>query len=240
MDVKKEQVAGYYDELWAELDKQNKAGINSRHRYILNELLNAGLKRNSTVLEVGCGVGSLTSFIANKISSGMILGADISPASIEYAKKKYQDRKNINFVHSDMSDFSSDKKFDFVVLPDVLEHIPKENHFALFQTLSKVIHDNSVVFVNIPNPPFLEWFHKYQPQDLQIIDQPLPTNELLKNIYPHKLKLHSLKTYSLYYNVDDYQVMVFKPDVAFQNIIKKDKTKVLLNGIKLRLKLLFK
>jgi trans-aconitate 2-methyltransferase len=239
MEVKKAQVAGYYDELWAELDKQNKAGINSRHRFILKELLKIGLKKNSSVLEIGCGIGSLTAFIANKIPRGSILGADISPASIEYAKKKYKDRKNIEFVTSDMSDFNSNKKFDFVVLPDVLEHIPKENHFALFQTISKVIHDKSIVFINIPNPPCLEWFHEHQPQDLQIIDQPLPTDELLKNIYPNNLLLFSLKTYSLYFNVDDYQVMIFKPNVRFQKIIKKDKLKVSINGIFLRLKVFF-
>lgn len=57
----------YYNKLWAELEEQNKAGINSRHRAIIKRLKKAGLKKNSTVLEIGCGIGAISGLILKNI-----------------------------------------------------------------------------------------------------------------------------------------------------------------------------
>ena len=70
--IENKDVAEYYDKFWKDLDAKNKGGINSRHRYILYHLKKAGLKKNSSVLEIGCGLGMLTSFIGKSLSSGKI------------------------------------------------------------------------------------------------------------------------------------------------------------------------
>src|SRR5687767_3324590 len=76
------EVSTYYDKLWAELETQNKAGVNIRHLTILKNLKREGLGRNSKVLEIGCGIGTLTKLIAKNLGNGKIVGVDISPETI--------------------------------------------------------------------------------------------------------------------------------------------------------------
>lgn len=148
------EVSSYYDALWVDLEKQKKAGPNVRHFSILKNLQKQKLKKNSKVLEIGCGIGSLTRLISKKIKYGKITGVDISAKTIAFNREKYKSFKNMDFIVSDMTDFSSSEKFDFVVLPDVLEHIPIEAHDNIFKTIKKITHANSIIIINIPHPNF--------------------------------------------------------------------------------------
>lgn len=229
------EVSDYYNKLWADLEKENKAGINSRHRAVMQRLKKAGLKNNSVVLEIGCGIGAISGLILKNIPNGYFVGADISNETIDFVRKKYSHCQNAEFVVSDMTNFTHSRKFDFIVLPDVLEHIPKEAHGNIFKTIRSLIKDEGTVFINIPEPRFLEWFHKYQPQDLQIIDQPLHTDELLNSIYPNGFYLEGLETYSLYFSEPDYQSLILKPKKEIWMLTRKSKISVFLHGLKLRI-----
>lgn len=223
MNADYKEVSVYYDKLWADLEKQNLTKPNSRHYTILKNLKRAGLKNDSVVLEIGCGIGTLTALVAKNISSGFIVAADISPETIDFDKHKHSSFKNIEFLVSDMTNFSHTKKFDFVVLPDVLEHIPAEAHGNIFKTIRTLIHDKSVVLINIPDPRCLEWFHQYKPDMLQIIDQPLYTDKLLSAIYPHGFYLESLESYALGYYQHDYQSLILRPNIALKEMVQKTK-----------------
>ena len=83
-------VSKYYDKFSS---YQSKVGINIRHRSIFKNIKREGLSRNSFVLEIGCGIGTLTGLIAGVVTTGRIVSIDISPKSIEMAKyknKKYE------------------------------------------------------------------------------------------------------------------------------------------------------
>lgn len=224
-------VAQFYDEYSSQ---QKKIGVNVRHRTIFKNLLKQGLKRNSTVLEIGCGIGTLTSLIAKHVTNGKILAVDISPKSIEMARSIYKDKSNIEFFVSDMIDFKRSEKFDFIVMPDVLEHIPVEQHKNLFKILREHCHIKSIVLINIPNPPSLRWAHKNVPSLVQIVDQPLSTQELLNNVYPNDFFLFSMETYSLHMNEPDYQSIVFKPNFEFETMTKKSKISLIIQEVKSR------
>lgn len=204
---KKGEVVGFYDEY---VRKQEKIGVNIRHRSIMYHLKRAGLRKNSTVLEIGCGIGTVTGLLAKSCSQGKVVAVDISPESIRRAEERLKNHKHVSFLVSDMSDFSSTDKFDFVVLPDVLEHIPIEQHHQLFHTLNIHTHPASVVFIHIPDPRYLRWVKEHKPQLLQIIDQPLDTDKIIGNFYNNGFYIHTLKSYSLAVKGGDYQVIVLK------------------------------
>ena len=109
----KEQVKEYYDTF---KEHQKQLGINIRHRTIFKNLKSAGLKPNSNVLEIGCGIGTVSNLILKYITEGSFVGLDISPESITLAKNRLSKYTNARFVVSDMSDFTSELKFDFIVL----------------------------------------------------------------------------------------------------------------------------
>ncbi|MCE3258709.1 MAG: hypothetical protein K0S12_350 [Bacteroidetes bacterium] len=215
----KQQVEEFYNTY---KEKQKTIGVNIRHRTILKNLKAAGLKADSKVLEVGCGIGTVSGLIIKSIPNGKFTGVDISSESIEMAKR-LNPAANAEFLVSDMSNFSHALKFDFVVLPDVLEHIPVEQHNNLFRVLSEVTTKDAVVVINIPEPNCLNWMRKHHPEKLQIIDQSLSMQDLLNNCYPHGFKLFSMHSYSLQFKQPDYTSIVLKKNMVFENYDLKDK-----------------
>ena len=69
-----EEVTEFYDKF---VDKQAKVGITPRHRIIIKNLKKIGLSPSSNVLEIGCGIGTVSTLIINAIPSGKFVGVDI-------------------------------------------------------------------------------------------------------------------------------------------------------------------
>jgi cyclopropane fatty-acyl-phospholipid synthase-like methyltransferase len=230
----KEKVVSFYDQF---AERQAKTGINSRHLSILDKVKQAGLQANHRILEVGCGIGTVSHLLATQVPNGKVLAVDISPESIEKAKVLWKDQKNLNFEVSDMSDF--DKKgetFDFFVFPDVLEHIPVDQHFRLFQNIQMHSHADSVIFIHIPAPRYLQWMIDNEPEKLQVIDQPLDSGDLIKNITANGFYLEKMETYGLFFEEKDYQYFVFRSAKPLRSSTPKSKWDVLKERLRIRIK----
>ena len=226
----KEQVEDFYDEF---VKTQKKIGVSVRHRIIHNNLKALGLKSDSNVLEVGCGIGTVSSLIIQSIPNGKFVGVDISPESIALANKLYP-QKNVDFKVDDMSEFNSDIKFDFIVFPDVLEHIPVEQHSTLFANVAKCSSDNAKILINIPEPNSLNWTRKNKPEVLQIIDQSLSMQDLLNNTYPHGFQVQSIEPYAIHTDVANYLKIVFVRNSEVKNIRLKGKVAQLVQNLKVK------
>lgn len=214
------QVSDWYDGFTAH---QSKLGINIRHRTILKNAKRAGLKDGMRVLEIGCGIGTVTSLLAKTVPGGRILAVDISPKSIAIAKANLQRYRNVGFLVSDMGDFRSPDRFDFVVLPDVIEHIPVDQHPQLFATIAKHLDPEARVLINVPNAQLLEHLHTHDPGVLQVIDQPIHFDRLMDAIYRAGLVLVSLTSYGLQFAHAEYHSIVLRPAFSFRELKRKDK-----------------
>lgn len=235
MTTTNKDVADFYDKEWAEYEAKGLSKPNSRHRTILKNLKRAGLKKSSSVLEVGCGVGSLSGLIIKYVTSGTFTGADISPKTIELLRRKYKEFKHADFVVTDMSNFSYPKKFDFIVFPDVLEHIPVDAHDNIFKTLTQITHENSVILINNPEPFALEWITQNKPEQLQIIDQPLHVNHFANLAYKNGFYIESIVPYALHTSQYDYQNIIIKPKKPIKEVTQKDKLNAIIANIESRL-----
>ena len=231
---KKEEVKEFYDEY---VTKQEKTGINSRHISIIDKLVQSGLKSNHNVLEVGCGIGTVSQLIAKKTPKGKVLAVDISEKSVEKAKILWKQFSNLSFEVSDMSDFTkSGQTFDYFVFPDVLEHIPIEQHSNLFTRINVHSHESSVVFIHIPAPRFLQYNISNEPQKLQIIDQPLDTATLVSVFRDNGYYLDRMETYSVFFEEKDYQYFVFKRNTKVTKSTLRGKWPVFIERTILKIK----
>ncbi|MDP4866941.1 MAG: class I SAM-dependent methyltransferase [Crocinitomicaceae bacterium] len=228
--AEKVQIEEFYDSFEA---NQKKLGISVRHRIIHNNLCKIGLKNNSNVLEIGCGIGTVSQLIIRSIPHGKFHGCDISPKSIETARKKNAE-SNVTFQVTDMSDFNSDIKFDFIVFPDVLEHIPVEQHSNMFEKVAKVCSPDAKILINIPEPNCLNWTRKNRPEVLQIIDQSLSMQDLLNNTYPHGFQVQSIHPYAIHTNVANYLSIVLIKNGEVKNIELKGKFGQLIQNLRVR------
>lgn len=204
-------VAAFYDEF---VDRQTRVGVNRRHQAILGWLKRFGMRPDSRVLEIGCGVGMLTRLLAEALPEGSVLGTDLSPKSIAAAEERLAPLGNVELVVGDAIEVAIDERFDVVVLPDVIEHIPLESHGALFGRVAAWVNSEGFVLAHYPNPHHLEWFHVHHPERLQIIDQPIHADVLMRNVYEHGLYLDYFERYSIWVREGDYVVAVLRPSAG--------------------------
>lgn len=94
------------------------------------------------VLEVGCGLGDLLASV--KPSKGV--GVDFSPAMIEQARKRHPE---LEFFVADAGAFSSQEKFDYIILSDLVNDLPDVQ--AVLEVLQKVSTPNTRLVVNFFN-----------------------------------------------------------------------------------------
>ena len=219
----KRQVEEFYNTF---KDHQKKLGINIRHRTIFRNLKKAGLRPSSTVLEIGCGIGTVSSLILSWLQEGKFVGVDISSESVAMARTRNSRYTNAEFIVSDMSDFSHQLRFDFVVMPDVLEHIPVEQHDNLFRVLSGITAPGATILINIPEPDCLNWLRETHPAKLQIIDQSLSMRDLLNHSYPHGFTLHSMNSYGLQYIEPEYTSIVLRKHVKHGKYTLKNRLRL--------------
>lgn len=200
------EVRAFYDEYVAE---QANTGINDRIYGVYERLIVLGLNAHSSVLELGCGIGMMTSLLKRKINQGKIHAIDISEASIAYGKTHVA-TPNITFSTQDITAFETTLKSpDFITLIDVLEHIPLGMHEALFKRIAAVMGLNSRFAINLPNPDYIEHDIALEAESLQVIDQPVPFASLIQQLDDAGLELIQYEKYGIWHH-DEYQWFVLR------------------------------
>lgn len=93
----------------------------------------ANVNSETTILEIGCGeAGNLKPFLDLGCKC---TGIDISCARIELAGKFYENhlnRQNLTLICEDIYNVNPDKKYDVIIMRDVIEHIPNQEKFMGF------------------------------------------------------------------------------------------------------------
>ncbi len=203
------KVADWYDDY---TKQQIEMGINARNRSIQNSLVKFGLQKNHEVLEIGCGIGTQTQLLAEYLNSpSQITAVDISPKSIEIAKHRYDHFKGLKWIAADFVTYPAEKQYDVILLPDVIEHIPVDQHKALFANIRKSLKKDGFVLIHIPQPYYQEWAKVELPDKMQVIDQSIYTDVLAQNVYCNDLYIRHLETYSIWQEQGDYQTIVLMP-----------------------------
>jgi cyclopropane fatty-acyl-phospholipid synthase-like methyltransferase len=202
-----EKVSAYYDTF---SKYQTSSGINDRHARILKWLKSFGLNKGDHVLEVGCGVGQLTQLTAEYVRNGSVTGVDISAENIRLAGQRLAKFSNVELLVSDMMDISFQRRLDWVIFPDVLEHIPADAHHQIFTTVADALNPGGHIFVHIPHPKYQDHIREHEPEKLQIIDQSLSAADLIQQVEQVGLSLEHFQSYSLFRRPADYQAILFK------------------------------
>lgn len=104
-------------------------------------------KSHLAILDVGCGVGSMCSFLR---TYGEVYGVDSSPEALQYAASRgYRSTA----LASGTKLPYSDGFFDVVVAIDVIEHV--ENEQSFIEELHRVLKPGGIAFIATAAFPFL-------------------------------------------------------------------------------------
>jgi len=198
-------VADFYDRYSS---RQLAAGVNERHHVIRDLAVLHGLKDGMRVLEMGCGIGTLTGLLAQRIPNGKLLAVDLSPTSIEKARSMLNEAKNVELLAADVVTAPFDGLFDMIVLPDVLEHIPFDRHVALFARLKSLLTAEGRVLIHSPDAFYSDWLHANRPELLQVIDLPLHLPGLIATMDGAGLVPIAFQRHSIWFDKPDYMCFV--------------------------------
>lgn len=227
------QIEDFYDDF---SKKQNRVGINIRHYTIVNKLIKHGLHADAHLLEAGCGVGTITRLLAPKIKSGSITAFDISKEGVDITKSRVKNHHNIQVVKSDILGFKSDRLFDFILLADVLEHIPSEELKPALHHLLQFANSEASIVVNIPDPAMNDFLRKYHPDKLQIIDHSIDAEDLIQAFDGSDFKLVHFEQYALHHLEYDYNFMIFRKRKAYENMKARNCLSIIINKTVQRLR----
>lgn len=219
--------------------RQVKASINERHKSILKLLKSSGLNKSSCVLEVGCGIGTQSELILNLVKKGWLTAIDFSPKSIEIAEKRLECYKNKTLHVSDINEWETDHKFDVIVLPDVLEHIPIILHSELFQKLESFLKTEGFILIHIPDPLYLDWVREKHPDELQVIDQSLDLEHINSIIKNAGLYITFLESYCIWTRPIEYQAIIIRKKEFFSDFVRKINKPSFCKRIKFKIKQIF-
>jgi SAM-dependent methyltransferase len=82
------------------------------------------LARDAKVLDVGCGPGTITTDLADRVPQGRVTGIDAAQEVIERARELAGDRANVDFATGDVYALDyPDGAFDVVHAHQVLQHL---------------------------------------------------------------------------------------------------------------------
>ncbi|MBA7630724.1 2-methoxy-6-polyprenyl-1,4-benzoquinol methylase [subsurface metagenome] len=85
------------------------------------------LDKVEKVLEIGCGIGTLSAYLADKYK-WKVTGIDLDPEQIEKTKEYHRESEYLKFIESDAIKLPfENNEFNMVLSFDVLHHIPNRD-----------------------------------------------------------------------------------------------------------------
>ena len=109
----------------------------------------AGLSDGMQILELGCGWGSLTLWMAEHYPESQIVAVSNSQSQRQFIMRRARERglNNVTVLTCDIAQFETEQRFDRVVSVEMFEHV--RNHARLLEKVSQWLSPEGEMFVHI-------------------------------------------------------------------------------------------
>jgi 2-polyprenyl-3-methyl-5-hydroxy-6-metoxy-1,4-benzoquinol methylase len=106
------------------------------------------VKPGRALIDVGCGIGEFIVQLRDRFDT--VVGIDISPPEIEFARKRLGKEKHVSLHCGTLESFRFPAEhFDVCLCLDALEHVPEV--FQLLQEIYRILRYQGEFIVTIPN-----------------------------------------------------------------------------------------
>lgn len=109
----------------------------------------AQIQNDQDILELGCGWGSLTLYMAEHFSQSKITGVSNSHSQRQFieAQARQRNLNNVHIITADMNVFQAPERYDRIVSVEMFEHM--RNYEALLERVSTWMKQDALLFVHI-------------------------------------------------------------------------------------------
>lgn len=124
----------------------------------------AEIENGMSILELGCGWGSLTLYMASHFPDSQITAVSNSHSQREYILATAEKRglNNISVITADMNEFEPNLTFDRIVSVEMMEHM--RNYAQLFERYARWLNDDGKFFMHI-------FVHRSTPYLFEVVDE---------------------------------------------------------------------
>jgi ubiquinone/menaquinone biosynthesis C-methylase UbiE len=144
----KDGIREHFDGIAAEYDRWK--GKSAYYYRLLAGIYRERIPEGSSVLEIGCGTGTLL----DALRPARGVGIDISPRMVEIAASKFP---GLSFLAADAESFDLGETFEYIIVPDVIEHLTDVP--AMFRCARKhLVRDGRLVVTSV-NPLWAPVLH---------------------------------------------------------------------------------
>jgi cyclopropane-fatty-acyl-phospholipid synthase len=121
----------------------------AEHQALLETVAHADLRNGQRILELGCGWGSLSLFMAARFPDAAITAVSNSVPQREFitAKAAAAGLQNLRVITADMNDFQPTGQFDRIVSVEMFEHMT--NWHALLRRLHNALAVDGRLFLHV-------------------------------------------------------------------------------------------
>ena len=201
----------YYDELdemWLDATDHPIALLraeNALRNPWIQEILVKTFSYPCKVLDVGCGGGYLTNFLAKK--GHLVSGIDLSAQSLAIAKK-HDETESVEYKRASAYELPfPDGSFDTVCAMDLLEHVEKPAQ--VIKEASRVLKKGGLFFFHTFNRNFLSYFMVIKGVEWCFSNAPRNMH-----VYPLFIKPEELKETCENQNIQIKEIKGVRPDFS--------------------------
>ena len=212
-NLNRETVVSYYDE-----HVKNKLNdyikVNPRIEYGWKTIKRFAPSNPKRILEVGCGMGNISSRMHKYWPDATITGIDISTLSIQIAQKLFADDK-LSFRETILTPQTFNEQFDLIIFMDVYEHIAVNDRPEVHAALAKILNNKGKIILTVPTPHNLKWSLVNKPETMQPVDEHI-SYEVIGKLAADtgtEVILYQLKNV---WNVGDYAHIVLEKNDDFE------------------------
>ena len=195
------QVEAYYRRFSAQVGLRDWLLPNPRHeqlKLILEDLLRG--RTGLSILDLGCGAGVMSDFLTRH---GQVTALDFSAPAVRLARLM---APRVDFGVGDLLALPQGAEFDLVTLFDVIEHVAPDDRAALFGGLRTVLRPRGGVILSTPHPSYTRWLQRERPDLLQVIDEPVEQEHVLRLATAIGLELRRYEAFDVESGGPQYQV----------------------------------
>ncbi len=187
-----------------------------RMSYILNQIKEKNIK-NLEILDVGCGGGLICEPLSRL--GAKVTGIDYVPDNIKIAnthsKKK---RLKINYICDDIENIKFNKKFDLIIIFEVLEHLDNWEYFIL--KIKKNLKFNGKILISTINRNIFSKYLTIFFAENILNWIPRGTHQYEKFIRPEEIRSFSKKNNLEFGNLEG---LIYNPISSSWNLSKNSK-----------------
>lgn len=129
-----------------EMGENFKQQTRDRIEWILKQI-----QDKETVLDIGCSQGIVSILCAEQ--GAKVTGIEIQKENYDFANQLLRTEYShlsgkVNFINQDFMEYEEDKKYDAIILTEVLEHLPNAGNFL--EHAATFLREEGIVVITVP------------------------------------------------------------------------------------------